>query len=75
MFYIIDTLLQKRGENIATPSRYIFVFDHEVLNKNYINISDIEYNKFALDTLRTQISPWNIPSPLASKYLAGLSNI
>ena len=30
---MFDILLQKRGENIATPSVYIFVFEHEILNK------------------------------------------
>ena len=70
LFYYVKIC---RGENIATPSGYIFVFDHEVLNKNYINISVMEYDKFMFDVLRTHTSPWNIPSPLASKYLSGPS--
>ena len=30
---MFNILLQKRGENIATPSGYIFVFVNEVSNK------------------------------------------
>ena len=46
-----------RGENIATPSRYIFVFGNEVFNKCYTNISVITKSKFAVDTFCAQISP------------------
>ena len=45
------------GENIATPSVYIFVFVNEVLNKYYTNISAIVRSKSAVDTFCTQISP------------------
>ena len=64
-------MLYLKRENIATPSRYIFVFANEVSNKNYIKISVPVYNKSTPVKLYTQTSPWNIPSPLASKYFAG----
>ena len=35
-------LLKLWKENIATPSRYTFVFVNEVFNKNYTSISVIE---------------------------------
>ena len=73
--FIILVILIIRRENIATPSVYIFVFANEVFDKNYTNISVKEYNKFMFDLLRSHISPWNIPSPLASKYFAGPSSM
>jgi len=54
---MFDILLQKRGENIATPSTNQFVFVNEVLNKYYTNISDTVMNKSAVDTFCIQISP------------------
>ena len=65
MFFVL-TINEKKRENIATPSGYIFVFRDEVLNINYTNISVKTNSKSVGDTLSTQIAPWNNPSPLAS---------
>jgi len=66
-------LLQKRGENIATPPKYIFVFVNEVFDINYTNISVMTKSKSTGDTLCAHTTPWKIPSPLASKCCTGPS--
>jgi len=57
----------KQEENIATPPKYIFVFVNEVFNKNYRSISETEYQKSMSEAFDTQISPWKMSAPSASK--------
>ena len=54
---MFDILLQKRGENIATPSGYIFVFANEVFDK--INAIFLSVNKTVL--CQTDCAPKYFP--------------